>query len=95
MEMAEFSKRYDDATNPHQGFAALMVCSEADAGCPFVPGSALRVSMPYLDPKIYDGGSLEAEKYAQRRDDLGRLMLATLMQVRQRLATVGSAAKTR
>ena len=35
-----------------------MVCGEADAACPFVKGAALRVSMPYLDPKIYDGGAL-------------------------------------
>ena len=47
-----------------------MVCGEADAACPFVKGAALRVSMPYLDPKIYDGGSLESAKYAERRDDI-------------------------
>jgi len=85
METMEFSKHYDDAANPQKGFAALMVCGEADALCPFVKGSALRVSMPYLDPKIYDGGSLEAAKYAERRDDMGRLMLATMMQARQRI----------
>ena len=83
----EFSKRYDDPANPQKGFAALMVCGEADTGCPFVKGSVLRVSMPYLDPKIYDGGSLETEKYAERRDDMGRLMLSTMMQARQRLAS--------
>ena len=37
-----------------------MVCGEADAACPFVKGAALRVSMPYLDPKIYDDGKFEA-----------------------------------
>src|SRR5262249_14651212 len=31
MESTEFSKRYDDESNPNSGFAALMVCSEADA----------------------------------------------------------------
>jgi hypothetical protein len=55
MEAEEFSKQYGDPANPQQGFAALMVCSEADAACPFVRGAALRVSMPYLDPKIYNG----------------------------------------
>ena len=68
---------------PQQGFAALMVCGEADAACPFVKGAALRVSMPYLDPKIYDGGAYESAKYAERRDDMGRLMLAVMMQARQ------------
>ena len=78
---------------PQQGFAALMVCGEADAACPFVKGAALRVSMPYLDPKIYDGGAYEAAKYAERRDDIGRLMLAVMMQARQRIASVGTPAE--
>ena len=87
-EAIEFSKHYDDPANPQSGFAALMVCGEADAGCPFVKGSSLRVSMPYLDPKIYDGGAYESAKYAERRDDMGRLMLAVMMQARQRIAAV-------
>ena len=90
MEATEFSKHYDDPANPQSGFAALMVCGEADAGCPFVKGSALRVSMPYLDPKIYDGGDYEAAKYAERRDDMGRLMLSVMMQARQRTASAGT-----
>jgi hypothetical protein len=93
LEATEFSKHYGDPTNPQQGFAALMVCGEADAACPFVKGAALRVSMPYLDPKIYDGGAYEAAKYAERRDDMGRLMLAVMMQARQRIASAGTAAE--
>jgi hypothetical protein len=64
-----------------------MVCGEADAACPFVKGAAVRVSMPYLDPKIYDDGAYEAVKYAERRDDIGRLMLSVMMRVRNRLAS--------
>lgn len=85
-ETLEFSKHYGDTSNPQSGFATLMVCSEADDGCPFVKGATLRVSMPYLDPKIYDGGAYEAAKYAERRDDLGRLMLAVMVQARGELA---------
>ncbi|HEY2158156.1 MAG TPA: hypothetical protein VGH33_21180 [Isosphaeraceae bacterium] len=84
MEAVEFSKMYSDAANPHSGFAALMVCSEADAGCPFVKGATLRVSMPYLDPKVYDGSPFEAAKYAERRDDIGRLMLSAFLGARTR-----------
>ena len=84
-ETVEFSKKFDDPSNPQDGFAALMVCGEADAACPFVKGASMRISMPYLDPKIYDGSAFEAAKYAERRDDMGRLMLAVLMQARQRL----------
>ncbi len=90
LESTEFSKRYDDQANPQNSFAALMVCGEADAACPFVKGSTLRVSMPYLDPKIYDGGAYESAKYAERRDDIGRLILSVMMQARQRIATAGT-----
>src|SRR5262249_23207522 len=85
-ESLEFSKHFGDTSNPQAGFAALMVCSEADEACPFVKGATLRLSMPYLDPKIYDGGAYETAKYAERRDDLGRLMLAVMVQTRGELA---------
>ena len=85
LEATEFSKTYFDASNPQQGFAALMVCGEADAACPLVKGAAARISMPYLDPKIYDDSIYEAQKYAERRDDIGRLMLSVMMQARNRL----------
>ncbi|WP_435007935.1 hypothetical protein P12x_005200 [Tundrisphaera lichenicola] len=86
LESTEFSKTYFDPSNPQTGFAALMVCGEADAACPFVKGAALRVSMPYLDPKIYDDSRFETTKYDERRDDIGRLMLSVMMQVRNRQA---------
>lgn len=92
-ETFEFSKHYGDSSNPQKGFAALMVCSEADEGCPFVKGAALRLSMPYLDPKIYDGGAYESAKYAERRDDIGRLMLAVMVQARGELASKESAGR--
>ena len=85
LEALEFSKRYDDAVNPHSGFAAILVCGEADAACPVVRGASTRIAMPYLDPKIYDGSPYEARKYAERRDDMGRFMLSVLMRVRNRL----------
>jgi hypothetical protein len=85
MEATEFSKTYFDASNPQRGFAALMVCGEADAACPVVRGAAVRISMPYLDPKIYDDGAYDTLKYSERRDDVGRLMLCVMMQARNRL----------
>jgi len=87
LETTEFSKTYSDASNPQSGFAALMVCGEADVACPFVKGASVRISMPYLDPKIYDDSAFEGVKYAERRDDIGRLMLSVMMQVRNRVAT--------
>ncbi len=85
-EAQEFSKKYNDLANPQAGFIALMTCGEADASCPTIKGAVRRVSMPYLDPKLYDGTEFEARKYAERRDDIGRLMLAVMLQVRLRLA---------
>ena len=69
------------ATPKHFSLCAAI----AAASSPFVKGAALRVSMPYLDPKIYDDSAYEAAKYAERRDDIGRLMLSVMMQVRNQL----------
>jgi arsenate reductase (thioredoxin) len=85
-EVLEFSKVYSDPANPESGFAALMVCSEADAACPLVKGAAARIAVPYLDPKIYDGSPFESAKYAERRDDIGRLMLSAFGQARSRVS---------
>ena len=41
--------------------------------------------MSGVNPKIYDDSTYEALKYAERRDDIGRLMLSVMMQVRNRL----------
>lgn len=78
--IVEFSKRYDDASNPQQDYCAMMVCTDADENCPVVLGASLRVSMPFEDPKEYDGQPSEATAYAQRRDHIGRAMLLILGQ---------------
>ena len=88
LETMEFSKLYSDAENPQSGFAAVMVCDQAEAECPIVKGASRRISAPYLDPKEYDGTTIEASKYAERRDDIGRFMLGVLSQVRSRLEMV-------
>lgn len=89
MEAIEFSKKYTDPANPQTDFAALLVCSEADASCPRVVGADSRIPVPYLDPKAFDGASFEAAKYAERRDDIGRFMLSVMMQARRRLEIQG------
>lgn len=45
------SKTLSDETLP-KAFAAVMVCSSADAACPFVRGASARVSLPYDDPGV-------------------------------------------
>ena len=34
-----FSKKLDDDFNPKSEFAAIMTCSQADGGCPFIAGA--------------------------------------------------------
>ncbi len=61
-----FSKTYDDSFNPQSDFAAVMTCSDADEGCPFVPGAKARIKLLYEDPKVADGTPEEANKYDER-----------------------------
>ncbi|MEM9823715.1 MAG: hypothetical protein AAF985_21700, partial [Bacteroidota bacterium] len=73
-----FSKKYDHPDHPQHNFAAIMVCTEADQGCPFVPGTDFRFSLPYEDPKAFDGTALESSKYDERCRQIGREMLYLL-----------------
>ncbi len=61
-----FSKVYDQAPNPREDFCAVMTCSSADADCPVVMGADKRISLPYDDPKEYDGTDRELDAYEQR-----------------------------
>lgn len=70
-----FSKRFDDPVNPQTGFAAILVCTEAEAGCPVVSGSDLRLPLPYEDPKVFDGTPKVAMMYTERLQQIFREML--------------------
>lgn len=61
-----FSKTYDDSFNPSGAFAAIMTCSSADEGCPFIPGTEKRIPLTFEDPKAFDGTPIQAEKYLER-----------------------------
>ncbi len=61
-----YSKKLDDQFNPESDFAALMTCSQADEGCPFIAGAEKRISLPYEDPKAFDSTPQQAEKYNER-----------------------------
>lgn len=49
-----FSKTIDAPFNPQSEFAAIMTCTQADLGCPFVAGASVRISLPFEDPKAFD-----------------------------------------
>lgn len=61
-----FSKELDNAFNPKSEFAAVMTCSQADAGCPFVIGAEKRIPITYEDPKAFDSTPEQTEKYDER-----------------------------
>ncbi len=61
-----FSKKIDDEFNPKSEFAAVMTCSQADGGCPFIKGAEKRIPITYEDPKVFDDTALQAAKYNER-----------------------------
>lgn len=65
-----FSKKFDADENPKADFVAIMVCSDADEACPFVPGCDLRIALPFEDPKKSDGTAQEAATYLSRSREI-------------------------
>ncbi|MGV8947302.1 MAG: low molecular weight phosphatase family protein [Lutibacter sp.] len=61
-----FSKKLDDSFNPKSEFAAIMTCSQADGGCPFIAGAEKRIPITFDDPKAFDNTPQQAEKYSER-----------------------------
>ena len=74
MPMIGFSKRYNDQFNPETNFCAIMTCSSADEGCPFIAGAEKRIPIRYEDPKIFDGTAEMDEKYLQKSVEIGQEM---------------------
>lgn len=61
-----FSKKYDDDFNPSSAFAAILTCSSADVGCPFIVGAEKRIPITFEDPKLFDHTSQQEQKYLER-----------------------------
>ncbi|WP_435131934.1 low molecular weight phosphatase family protein [Formosa sp. A9] len=61
-----FSKRFDADFNPEAHFAAIMTCSQADQGCPFIAGAEKRIPITFEDPKAFDGTPQQTEQYNAR-----------------------------
>ncbi len=76
-----FSKKFDHSENPHDQFAAILVCNDAAEACPFVPGANERFVLPYNDPKEYDGTDLEEQKYDERCSEIGREMFYVISRI--------------
>ena len=76
-----FSKTFDDAFNPSSEFAAIMTCSSADAGCPFIAGAEKRFPIRYEDPKAFDGTELMDAKYAERSLEIASEMYSIFSKI--------------
>lgn len=61
-----FSKKYDHPFNPVATFIAVMTCSQADGGCPFIAGAEKRIPITYDDPKMADHTPEQAKVYEER-----------------------------
>ncbi|WP_417236766.1 low molecular weight phosphatase family protein [Bizionia paragorgiae] len=58
-----FSKTIDHSFNPKTDFIAIMTCSHADEGCPFIAGAERRFAFTFDDPKAFDNTSKAQEAY--------------------------------
>ena len=76
-----FSKKMDHPFNPASHFAAIMTCSQADEGCPFVPGAEKRIPLTYDDPKAFDNTPQMDQKYLERSIQIATDMMYIFSQV--------------
>lgn len=77
-----FSKVFDAAFNPQSHFAAIMTCSQADEGCPFIAGAEKRLPIRYDDPKAFDGTEFMNAKYAERSIEIASEMHYVFAQIK-------------
>ena len=80
-----FSKELTSDFNPKSEFAAIMTCSQADEGCPFIAGAEKRIPITYEDPKVYDNTNEEAAKYKERSLQIATELHYVFQQVKTNL----------
>jgi arsenate reductase len=78
-----FSKTFDADFNPQSEFAAIMTCSSADQGCPFIAGAEKRIPITYEDPKAFDNTPQQAEKYEERSLQIATEMFYVFSKIKQ------------
>jgi len=76
-----FSKTYDSDFNPETGFAAIMTCSSADKGCPFIAGAEKRIPLTFEDPKAFDNTPQQAKMYLERSIQIATEMMHVFSRV--------------
>ena len=78
-----FSKTYDDSFNPQDEFVAIMTCSQADGGCPFIAGAEKRIPITFEDPKAFDNTPQQEEKYEERSLQIAAEMFYVFSQIKK------------
>ncbi len=78
-----FSKKYDSPFNPVSAFTAIMTCSQADGGCPFIAGAEKRIPITFEDPKISDNTPEQSKVYAERSLQIATEMFYVFSKVSQ------------
>jgi arsenate reductase len=78
-----FSKTYDNDFNPQSEFAAIMTCSHADGGCPFIAGAEKRIPITFEDPKAFDNTPQQVEKYQERSLQIATEMFYVFSQIKK------------
>jgi arsenate reductase len=58
-----YSKNFEDVTKQLKSFAAIMVCSETETNCPYVPNAEKKILLPYDDPKFADNTNNPIDEY--------------------------------
>lgn len=76
-----FSKKITANFNPKSNFVAVMTCSQADEGCPFVIGAEQRIPITYEDPKIFDNTPQQQQKYNERSLQIANEMKYVFSQI--------------
>jgi arsenate reductase (thioredoxin) len=77
-----FSKTFDADFNPQSEFAAILTCSSADQGCPFIAGAEVRIPITFEDPKAFDNTPQQAEKYEERSVQIATEMFYVFSQIK-------------
>jgi arsenate reductase len=77
-----FSKTYDDSFNPQSEFAAILTCSQADGGCPFIAGAEKRIPITFEDPKAFDNTPQQAQKYQERSIQIATELFYVFSQIK-------------
>ncbi|WP_312331284.1 protein-tyrosine-phosphatase [Sphingobacterium sp.] len=78
-----FSKKHDSPFNPASSFAAIMTCSQADGGCPFIAGAEKRIPITFEDPKISDNTPKQSQVYAERSLQIANEMFYAFSKIKQ------------